>query len=195
MKKQFLVSLLSATVALLATASLSHADDREKTTLDKFPKGVKESLEDQTAGCHDIEYYRLKEDGKTLYETIFTTGGGNRWDLVEEEDGHIVRKRHVSGPGNTGSATPAEPRREKVDLDNIPKEARRSLKKHAEGSKDVSYFKTTDEGKDAYGAEYTTPSGRHMRLTVNEKGKVIDKDQLNAATEKDRKDDRDRDHK
>ena len=71
---------------------------------------------------------------------------------------------------------PSQPTsRQSLDLSELPAPAAHVISRHTRASSNLAISKVRIRQQDAYLALYTTPGGRHMRLVVDDAGKVLEK--------------------
>lgn len=75
--------------------------DRSRLTRERLPRDVREALDDQTYGATDVDYYRLTEDGRTLYAARYTTSGGRRIEARADESGRLANRVELYDPSDS----------------------------------------------------------------------------------------------
>jgi hypothetical protein len=76
-------------------------------------------------------------------------------------------------------------KREREQLDNMPKPVKRVLKAETEGASNIDYYKDKGEGKEptTFGAKFTKADGHNYDLHVDREGTVISRTDLTAQAQ------------
>ncbi len=81
-----------------------NATSRTRVTAAALPAGVKATLDKETLGTSEVDYFKYVVDGKTFYSSHYTTGAGRRIVCRVDETGKLLGKNELVGTAATGDA-------------------------------------------------------------------------------------------
>ena len=147
----------------------------------EVPQNIRTVLDREAQGGKDVKYYRTKYGKQLAYEVKFDDASGKGKGVYVDDSGTVLTRK-TDDPRDTSEAETASARESasdnkqalgRVQMDDLPKQAKTQLTRLTEGGKNVNLYRTRYRGQDAFEAKFTTRDGKKMNIYVDESGKVL----------------------
>jgi uncharacterized membrane protein YkoI len=155
----------------------------EKVSAEQMPDAARATMQEETRGSKDVNFFRVWESGFVIYHATYTTPQGENLRLYVSEDGTVLRKRNeYNSPVETLSGKPAV-EDNKLELSELPGPTQEAISKVTAGGSDIRYYKAMLGTRECYAAMFTGPDGKRRVTRVTDSGEVLQTKFLEEAKE------------